>query len=74
MGEQSPKLTLQQVKDGIAALSGVLKYLDQISHDDAHAQLWHAWNEVLATAAGAVLEDSVALRHELLEAAEKTEA
>jgi hypothetical protein len=74
MNEQSTsKLTLEQVKGGITALTNVLKYLRQIRDDEAQTS-WDAWNEVLSTAATAVLQKSVALRHELLEAAEKTEA
>jgi len=60
-------ISLQHVEDGIAALEKVQTYLDHILDDRSLG--WNGWNEVLATAVVAMLQQSTELRVRLKNAA-----
>jgi hypothetical protein len=65
------KPTLTQIKIGIAALSSVRKYLEQIAAGDSDEEVmersivWGEWDVILAVAVDAVLRRSQQLQREI---------
>jgi hypothetical protein len=60
-----PKLTLEQIDDGIAALRGVKRYLQHILDDDGQTYNWKGRNKLIVNDLVSMLIQSHSLRREL---------